>query len=119
MRMLMLGVMFVVWVSAPMRAQVTRIWPGIAPGSEHWTQKEVTIENTPVGTVVMNVVTPTLTPFLPDAKHATGTGVIIAPGGAFVALTTSLEGAEVARWLQQRGIAAFLLKYRLVEKKQQ
>lgn len=99
-------------------AQTIRIWPGVAPGSEHWTQKEATYENTPVGTVVMNVVTPTLTAYLPDAKHATGTGIIIAPGGAFVALTTSLEGADLAHWLQQHGIAAFLLKYRLVEKKQ-
>lgn len=113
-----LGVMLLVCMSASVRAQVTKIWPGVAPGSEHWTQKEVTIENTPVGTVVMNVVTPTLTPFLPDAKIATGTGVIIAPGGAFVALAMSLEGADVARWFQRHGIAAFLLKYRLVEKKQ-
>lgn len=104
---------------AAARAQTVRIWPGVAPGSERWTQKEVTIENTPVGTVVMNVVTPTLTAFLPNPKTATGTGVIIAPGGAFVALAVGLEGADAARWLQQRGIAAFVLKYRVVEKKQQ
>src|SRR6185369_6173986 len=47
---------------------------------------------------------------------ATGTGVIVAPGGAFVALAIDLEGNEVARWLQERGIAAFVLKYRIVEK---
>jgi acetyl esterase/lipase len=96
-----------------------KIWPGIAPGSEHWTQKERTIEHTPVGTVLMDVVTPTLTPYLPERSKATGTGVIIAPGGAFVALTVSLEGADLARWLQRRGIAAFLLKYRTVEKLQE
>jgi acetyl esterase/lipase len=117
-RMILLVVTAVALASASSRAQVTRIWPGVAPGSERWTQKEVTYENTPVGTVVMNVVTPTLTAFLPSPKNATGTGVIIAPGGAFVALATSLEGADVARWLQQRGIAAFLLKYRVIEKKQ-
>jgi acetyl esterase/lipase len=103
--------------SAPLHAQTIRIWPGGAPGSERWTQKEVTYEDTPVGTVVMNVVTPTITAFLPTPEKATGTAIIIAPGGAFVALTTSLEGADLAKWLQQRGIAAFLLKYRLVEKK--
>lgn len=108
-----------VTIAAPAaRAQVVTIWPGVAPGSERWTQQEKTYENTPVGTVVMNVVTPTLTAFLPDSTKATGTGVIIAPGGAFVALATSLEGTDVARWLQQRGIAAFVLKYRVVEKKQ-
>lgn len=99
-------------------AQTIRIWPGVAPGSERWTQKERTIENTPVGTVIFDVVTPTLTAFLPDRSRATGTGVIVAPGGAFVALAISQEGTGVARWLQQRGIAAFVLKYRIVEKKQ-
>jgi acetyl esterase/lipase len=96
--------------------QVIQLWPGAAPGSEHWTQVEKTFENTPVGTVIMDVVTPTITAFLPDRAHATGTGVIIAPGGAFVALVISREGNDVARWLQQRGIAAFVLKYRVVEK---
>jgi acetyl esterase/lipase len=99
------------------RSQVVNIWPGVAPGSEHWTQKERTIDNTPVGTVVFNVVTPTLTAYLPERSKATGTGVIIAPGGAFVALTISLEGNNLARWLQERGIAAFVLKYRIVEKR--
>ena len=102
-----------------MRAQAIRIWPGPAPGSEHWTQKEKTFEHTPVGTVVMNVVTPTLTPYLPERSKATGTAVIIAPGGAFVALTVGLEGREAAEWLRAHGIAAFLLKYRTVEKLQE
>jgi acetyl esterase/lipase len=99
------------------RSQVVNIWPGVAPGSEHWTQKERTIENTPVGTVIFNVVTPTLTAYLPERTKATGTGVIIAPGGAFVALAISLEAKDVARWLQERGIAAFVLKYRIMEKR--
>jgi acetyl esterase/lipase len=97
--------------------QVVNIWPGAAPGSEDWTQKERVIENTPVGTVVFNVVTPTLTAYLPEPARATGTGVVIAPGGAFVALAISLESEEVARWLQARGIAAFVLKYRIMEKR--
>ncbi len=99
-------------------AQVVNVWPGVAPGSESWTHKERAVENTPLGTVVFNVVTPTLTAYLPDKAKATGTGVIIAPGGAFVALALDLEGRNVARWLQERGIAAFVLKYRLVEKRQ-
>jgi acetyl esterase/lipase len=100
--------------SAP--SQVVNLWPGVAPGSETWTQKERTVENTPLGTVLFNVVTPTLTAYLPERGKATGTAVIIAPGGAFVALAIDLEGKNVARWLQERGIAAFVLKYRIVEK---
>jgi len=117
MRYLLIILSLSVVLSAHTRAQTINIWPGVAPGSEHWTQKERTIENTPLGTVVMNVVTPTLTAYLPDRARATGTGIIIAPGGAFVALAMSLEATDVAHWLQQRGIAAFVLKYRIVEKK--
>ena len=101
----------------PVNSQTVNIWPGVAPGSESWTQKELTVADTPIGTVVLNVVTPTLTAYLPDKAKATGSGVIIAPGGAFVALAIDLEGNDVARWLQQRGIAAFVLKYRIMEKK--
>ena len=111
------AVVFTFLLACSARSQVVNIWPGVAPGSESWTQKERAVENTPLGTVVFNVVTPTLTAYLPERSKATGTGVIIAPGGAFVALAIDLEGNSVARWLQERGIAAFVLKYRIVEKR--
>jgi len=117
-RALLIATLGITLAAGSARAQqVVNIWPGVAPGSEHWTQKERTIENTPVGTVIMNVVTPTLTAYLPPRGKATGTGVIIAPGGAFVALAITLEATDMARWLQQRGIAAFVLKYRTIEKR--
>ena len=118
-RILLLSAAGIAFTARSANAQVVNIWPGVAPGSERWTQKERTVENTPIGTVVFNVVTPTLKAYLPERAKATGTGVILAPGGAFVALTIDLEGADVARWLQQRGIAAFVLKYRIMEKRQE
>jgi acetyl esterase/lipase len=102
---------------ASLSGQTINLWPGIAPGSENWTQKETSTTDTPIGTVITNVVTPTLTAFLPPKDKATGTGIIIAPGGACIALAIDLEANKVARWLQERGIAAFVLKYRLLEKK--
>jgi acetyl esterase/lipase len=60
-----------------------------------------------------NVGIATLTPFLPDPAKATGTAVIVAPGGGFVSLSMENEGWDVARALANRGIAAFVLKYRL------
>jgi acetyl esterase/lipase len=65
--------------------------------------------------VLRNVTEPTLTVYLPDPAKATGTGVIIAPGGAFMMLSIDYEGHDVARWLAARGVAAFVLKYRLDE----
>jgi len=116
-QMISLAALAVVLATTAAQSQSINVWPGVAPGSEHWNQKEMTIPHTPVGTVIMNVVTPTITPYLPPRGKATGTGVIIAPGGAFVALAISLEATQLATWLQQRGIAAFVLKYRTVEKK--
>ncbi len=98
-------------------AAVIPLWPGVAPGTENWTQHEVTYPKTPVGEVVMNVVSPTLTAYLPAPAMATGAGVIIAPGGYCVALALGAEANDVAAILQRRGIAAFVLKYRIPEKK--
>ncbi len=60
-----------------------------------------------------NVSVATLTPYLPDASRATGTAVIVAPGGGFWSLSMENEGSDVARALAARGVAAFVLKYRL------
>ncbi|WIA57884.1 alpha/beta hydrolase [Sphingobium sp. WTD-1] len=62
---------------------------------------------------VRNVTVPTITPVLPDPAEATGAAVIVAPGGAFMLLAMDHEGWNVARWLADHGVAAFVLKYRL------
>src|ERR1043166_6573978 len=94
---------------------VLPIWPGAAPGSETWTQKEVTYQNPQKEAMVRNVVRPTLTAFLPERSKANGTAVIVCPGGGFRFLSWQTEGTEVARWLADHGVAAFVLKYRLVD----
>jgi acetyl esterase/lipase len=60
-----------------------------------------------------NISEATLTPFLADPETATGASVIVAPGGGFMWLSMGNEGWEVAEALQERGINAFVLKYRL------
>jgi len=117
MRTVAYGVFLSILLAGVSSAQTINLWPGVAPGSEKWTQTETSTRDTPIGTVITNVVTPTLTVFLPPKDKATGTGIIIAPGGACIALAIDLEANKVARWLVDRGIAAFVLKYRLQEKK--
>ncbi|AQR63359.1 esterase [Brevundimonas sp. LM2] len=63
-------------------------------------------------TFVRNVTVATLTPVLPEAGKANGAAVIVAPGGGFRFLSMSNEGWEVAQALADRGVAAFVLKYR-------
>lgn len=93
------------------------IWPNGVPGSEDWTQQEQitppsAARNIPV---VRNVTQPTLTVYLPDPQRATGMAVVICPGGAYHLLAIEHEGTQVAQWLNERGIAAFVLRYRLIQ----
>lgn len=60
-----------------------------------------------------NVTVATLTPFLPDPAKASGAAVIVAPGGGFMTLSMENEGWDVAKALAAKGVAAFVLKYRL------
>ncbi|MDQ2834484.1 MAG: alpha/beta hydrolase [Acidobacteriota bacterium] len=56
---------------------------------------------------------PTLTVYLPEGQNATRTGVVVAPGGGYTHLAVEKEGTAYARWLNARGVAAFVLEYRL------
>lgn len=60
-----------------------------------------------------NISDATLTPFFPDPEKANGTAIIVAPGGGFRWLSMGNEGWEVAEALNEKGITAFVLKYRL------
>jgi acetyl esterase/lipase len=60
-----------------------------------------------------NISKATLTPFLPAKGTANGAAVIVAPGGGYRWLSMGNEGWEVAEALAKKGIAAFVLKYRL------
>jgi acetyl esterase/lipase len=57
--------------------------------------------------------TPTLTVYLPTPSQATGAGIVVCPGGGYGGLAVDHEGHQVARLLTSRGVAAFILKYRL------
>src|SRR6187431_2322698 len=61
-----------------------------------------------------NITAATLTPFLPKPGKGNGAAVIVAPGGGFRWLSMGNEGWEVAQALADQGIAAFVLKYRLI-----
>ncbi|MEH3103859.1 MAG: alpha/beta hydrolase [Sphingomonas phyllosphaerae] len=77
-----------------------------APNKEAWHRQYGS-------TFTRNVTVATLTPFLPAPGTATGAAVVVAPGGGFRTLSMENEGWDVARALAKRGVAAFVLKYRL------
>lgn len=97
---------------APAEPAAIPLYGAQTPGDA---SSEIWIEAVGSGLGVRNVTRPTLTPFLPAPEKATGAAVIVAPGGAFMGLALNHEGWAVARELANRGIAAFVLKYRLVQ----
>lgn len=94
--------------------KVIPLWPGIAPGSEGWAQTEEAVPSESSGVHnLKNVTHPTLTVYLPEPAAATGTAVVVCPGGGFTNLVMGKEGETVAHWLNSLGVAAFVLKYRV------
>jgi hypothetical protein len=89
------------------------VWPGKAPGSEDWNFSETVTEGPGGSKTYSNVVSPTLTVFLPDEAKANGAAIILCPGGAMRMLGFA-EPEQTAEWLNSKGIAAFILKYRVV-----
>jgi acetyl esterase/lipase len=89
---------FLGWLASA-QAQPTNsfpLWPEGAPGALGKEDKDI----------------PTLTPYLPDPGKATGAAVVICPGGGYGMLAPH-EGVQYARFLNEYGIAGFVLKYRL------
>ena len=95
--------------------QEIRLWPGKAPGSENWTIPETTTTSPAGDRTITNVSEPSVTVYLPPAAAATGAAAVVAPGGALRLLAWDGEGVKVAQWLNSKGIAALVLKYRTLQ----
>jgi acetyl esterase/lipase len=96
-------------MSAPAQTGAIELGTGKLPGPtqpEAWHRQYGSV-------FARNVTIATLMPFLPDPAKANGTAVIVAPGGGFKTLSMENEGYDVARALAAKGVAAFVLKYRL------
>lgn len=102
--------------SVRMNSQVVsmNLWPEGIPGfilNTSYSEKETVVEG--LSTRYEKVTSPALFPYLPPRDKATGTAVLICPGGGYAALAFSHEGHAIAKWLNENGIAGIILKYRL------
>jgi acetyl esterase/lipase len=100
-------------IEAPAEPTAIPLYKGIAPGSETASQKEVWSLAFGREKWVRNVTRPTLTPFLPKKGKGNGAALLVIPGGGFQFVSISNEGWPIAQWLADRGVAAFVLKYRV------
>jgi acetyl esterase/lipase len=110
---LLLTVVLTVSLPAADRPQEIPLWPAGAPGSEGKTVKEVVTTSASGEVSVSSIHSPSITPYLPAKDNATGLAILVIPGGGHRVLAITHEGYNVAEWLRDRGIAAFVLKHRL------
>ena len=89
--------------------EIISLYDGPAPGTESWTQEEQVLEDAD-GLTYINVTDPELEVFVPDKPN--GSGMLVCPGGGFYMVCYTKEGINAARRLNERGITAFVLKYR-------
>ena len=95
------------------------LWPGKVPGELKEKQPPATDTSKNDNVLRYSQVTnPAIEVFLPDPAINKGSGVIICPGGAYKILAYDKEGIEIAAWLNKLGFAAFVLQYRIPDKKE-
>lgn len=92
--------------------QVMPLYPSKIPNSKPTSDTESSTTNDGIF-VISNVSRPTLTVYLPEKSKATGEAIIVVPGGGYHIVAAGHEGADVAKKLNEMGIAAFVLKYRI------
>jgi acetyl esterase/lipase len=96
--------------------KVEALWPGLPPGDIAGEVGEEKVETKGVKRV-SNVTEPTITYFLSSSAKATGATVLVCPGGAYNILAIEHEGEDVCKWLNEIGVHAVLLKYRVPRRK--
>lgn len=107
----------VLWVilsvswSSPAQDTIIPLWIGEIPNRVHTEEQEVHQRDGILR--ISKVQSPEVAVFLPDSTINTGKGILVFPGGGYHILAYDWEGTEVARWLNSKGVAAFVVKYRL------
>jgi acetyl esterase/lipase len=110
-----LTIYFGVAVSMAQVPGVIYLWSHDAPGSEGKTSPEVVRLSEDGEHIISSIHRPSILAYLPAKGAATGSAVLVIPGGGHRELWMDHEGYNVATWLSRHGIAAFVLKYRLAK----
>ena len=107
-----------VFESFSQNKDLIHLWPGKVPGESKEKLAPVTAaaENDNIIRIA-EVTDPAMQVFLPEKTLRNGAAVIVCPGGGYHILAWDLEGTEVAAWLNKNGYAAFVLQYRVPDKK--
>ena len=115
-RILIYTLLFLPFFYTQSKGQVSSmmLWPEGIPGfilNPNYVEKSTVVEG--IYTRFEKVTSPALFIYLPPKESATGTAVLICPGGGYAGLAFNHEGYAIAKWLNDNGIAGIVLKYRL------
>ena len=100
------------------KREIIYLWPGKVPGELK--EKQPPVIDTSKNDKILRfdeVTNPAIEVFLPDKAIKSGSAVIVCPGGGYNILAYDLEGTEIAGWLNKLGFTAFVLQYRIPDKK--
>ncbi len=98
---------------------VVRLWPNEVPGeTEAKHEPVISDDHSRDVTRLTGVTDPAFLVFKPSPEKDLGTGIIVCPGGGYEILAFDLEGEEVGKWLNDLGFTAFVLQYRVPQKKE-
>jgi acetyl esterase/lipase len=101
------------------KKELINLWPGKVPGEFKEKQPPVIDTSNKDNIIRFDEVTnPTLEVYLPDPMLRNGSSVIVCPGGGYQILAYDLEGTEIAAWLNRLGYTAFVLQYRIPNKRE-
>lgn len=101
------------------KREIIYLWPDKVPGELK--EKQPPVVDTSKNDKIMRfdeVTNPAIEVFLPDKAIKNGSAVIVCPGGGYKILAYDLEGTEIAGWLNRLGFTAFVLQYRIPDKKE-
>jgi acetyl esterase/lipase len=100
------------------KSEIIYLWPGKVPGELK--EKQPPVIDTSKNDKILRfdeVTNPAIEVSLPDKAINNGSAVIVCPGGGYNILAYDLEGTEIAGWLNRLGFTAFVLQYRIPDKK--
>jgi len=117
------GILIVLGLSAASlqsmaQTEIIDLWPkGKVPNFKTSSVEEKSVTDANGILRISGVTVPTITAYIAPKEKATGAAVMICPGGGYGILAASHEGSDFAKWFNERGISAFVLKYRLPNEK--
>src|SRR3954470_13655574 len=112
----LLSTLLALSITTPAQELTLPLWPAGKVPNFQKTEETERSDSTDI-VRISKVQNPEIAVYIPSKKSATGQAVVICPGGGYGILAYNWEGTDIAKWLNSKGIAAIVLKYRLPNSK--